>query len=117
MADQATVQAGETKKRERRSWSTVLIDGSGSRLAVRLEKRKDGFKVLALHVTGTGKKKAVTRGATSTHAAEADAKKAQETIVEAALKSGWAKTTPRGGFESKPDAFTLASLPKPKAKK
>jgi hypothetical protein len=117
MADQATVAVATEKKRERRSWSTVLIDGSGSRLAVRLEKRKDGFKVMALHITGTGKKRAVTRGATSAHSAEAEAKKAQEAIVEAALKSGWAKTTPRGGFESKPDAFTLASLPKPKAKK
>lgn len=114
-------EAVETKvqgKRERRSWAVVMEDGAGARLEVRLERRKDGWRTLARHVVGSGKARKVARGVTEQHADEASAKAAQAKVVAAAEKSGWKRREARGGgFVGKPDAFTLATLPKPASKK
>ena len=110
--------ANEIKTRERRSWAVQLEDAAGARLVARLEKRKDGrWRTGAVHVVGTGKSKKVARGASAEHADEAPAKEAPAKLVAAAEKAGGKRCEPRGGFASKPDVFTLETLPKPKARK
>jgi hypothetical protein len=63
-----------------------------------------------------GKVTETKRGASSVHPTMAVAQKALDAAVTQALALGWAKRQPGGGrgVSTKPDAFTLAALPKPK---
>jgi hypothetical protein len=92
-----------------------LIDASGSSLRVCRELRKGEWRVRATHTSGPKGKRVHAHGATSTHATEAEAKAAQEAIVQAAAKAGWTKRAT--GFGARPDAFGIGNLPRPTAAK
>lgn len=107
----------EEVKKERKSWSVRLEDGSGSMLRVAASKRGDGTaRTQVIHTTRDGKKKVNTRGATEQHATLELAKTAQAKIVAKAVAMGWRKTETRRGFEAKPDQFSVETLPKPATK-
>jgi len=75
------------------------------------------FRVL--HVTPSTadpKKKVVVIGARAKFATVDAAIKHQDAAVAQAIKDGWAPTTRTFGGAAKPDAFSLASLPKPAVK-
>jgi hypothetical protein len=59
----------------------------------------------------------IARGGTTEHESLDAAKKASEDFVKAALAQGWEAPKPAvaPGFVQKPDSFSLANLPKPKA--
>jgi hypothetical protein len=93
-------EAVETKvqaKRERRSWAVVMEDGAGGRLEARLERRRDGWRTLARHVTGTGKARKVARGVTEQPRGRGigqgspgqGGRRRREERVEAAGVAGW----------------------------
>jgi hypothetical protein len=108
------MDATDKAKRERKTWTTVLIDGGDGRLEARIEKRKDGtWKSRVVHVVGKGKGAKRAKGATKTHPDEAAARAAQSAAIAAGLKAGWKERPARAGFESKPDAFDLSTLPRP----
>jgi hypothetical protein len=72
----------------------------------------------AVHSVKDAKGKNVnTRGATETHASAEGARERVEELVEQAVKAGWRRSERRSGFAPRPDAFTAAALPAPKAKK
>jgi hypothetical protein len=115
LADQvnAQMQTPATKK-ERRSWSVRLEGGKDERMEVRLERRKDGWRTFALHSTGAAKNRKHARGETKMHADERSARAAWDALTAAAIKTGWRRRESRGGgFAARPDAFTMATLPKP----
>jgi hypothetical protein len=116
---QQTTVENKVQAKERRSWSVALDGGKDERLTVALEKRRDGtWRTFARVTVGTGKARKHVRGATAQHADERQGRAAQEALVARATKDGWRRREPRGGgFAARPDAFTLATLPKPTAKK
>lgn len=125
MATQVAAAKAETKtqgttatKRDRHSWATHFDGGKDERLEVRLEHRRDGtWKTLVKHVAGSGKNKKTARGGTEMHTDEKAACAAYDKAVTTAEKAGWRRHEGRGGFAARPDAFTLATLPKPATNK
>jgi hypothetical protein len=114
--DKAMVETPKTK-RERKSWSAILEDASGARLQVKLQRRKDEWRVSAQHIVGKGKSRKTTRGASSSHPDEAAARAAQDALVAASLKAGWTKRESKHAFTAKPDAWDINSIPPAKKAK
>ena len=113
----ATAQTPAAAAKPRSLWSTRLIDPAGNSLEVRLEHRRSGsWRVSAYYTKGTGKSAAHSRGASSSHAEERAARAASDLLVATALKGGWTKKE-SVARAARPDAFTVAALPKPAAKK
>lgn len=102
-------------QRSRRNWSARFDDATGTaHLEVRLERKKTGWKSYVKHTVGNGKDHVVQRGASERHADERAARAAFERACAAAVAAKWQRRASRA-FRSAPDAFTLASLPKPTA--
>ena len=100
--------------KERRAWSTSLIDGADNRLIVRLEKRPKDWRVQVVHQEGSGKQAKRSRGASAIHTDEKAGRAAVVKLITAAKKQGWKDAPVRGGFAAKPDAFSATALPAPK---
>jgi hypothetical protein len=105
-------------KAGRKSFSTRLDGEAGATLRVFTVVRKDGAVTYAIHTTGPKGARKSVRGATSQHPTVEAARTAADRIVaEAEKRGGWRKAQRGGGgFAVKPDAFSLDSLPKAKAK-
>lgn len=98
----------------RRSFSVALRDAGGTVLRVVAVRRKDGTATtFAVHAVKKGDNR---RGATQQHATVDEARAAVERLVTEAVKLGWTRSQRVGGFEPRPDAFDVTSLPKPAAK-
>jgi hypothetical protein len=77
-----------------------------------VERRAQDWRCTVRHVEAKGK--AASRGATTLHASLNGALEAMAEAARAAERCGWRRVEARGGFTSKPDAFTLDTLPRPK---
>ena len=109
-----------TPKPKGHSFSMVLRgEEEGTFLRIVAVMRPNGTaQTFAVHTVKDAKgKNANTRGATQQHANEASARKAVEVLATEAAKLGWARSQRRSGFTARPDAFTAAALPAPKAAK
>jgi hypothetical protein len=86
--------------------AVVKKDGSVNSYVVHRENGPDGKMIKS------------TRGGTVSYETLAKAKEAIDVSVKAAQKQGWSERKGGGGgFKARPDAFDLAHLPSPKAKK
>jgi hypothetical protein len=93
-----------------------LVSGAGQILRFSGVQRKSGkFTCKGQLITkGADGKKERVPGASSQHDDLAAAQAYIDKAATAAEKLGWKRKS--GGFTAKPDAFSLESLPKPKAK-
>ena len=114
MATQAigTEQVTEQKPKAKRPRRTVSVgfrgpDGGSLRVSLRIAKDGKAWTTWVSHKPKSGQS---TRGATEKHTSLDKAEGAMSRAIEKAVRLGWERRV-RKGFEAKPDAFDLSSMP------
>lgn len=93
---------------------TKTLSSGNDRLVLIAEAIKSGASVYAFHIIRDGKKVvSKTRGGSEKFETMAEGQAAVDKAVTAAIASGWAEPTKRGG-PAQPDTFTLTALPTPR---
>jgi len=108
----------DTPASEPKSYIKTVVSGA-ERLRFLAVTAKNGWRFYVQQQEKTGKStKTTDRGASQSCATLAEASALVDQGVKNALEQGWslpAKVGGGGGFKAKADAFSLSSLPKPKA--
>lgn len=118
-AQAAVPVAAAAQQKAPRSFSTALRGDEGAVLRIVVVFRRNGTaNSFVIHSVKDAKGKNVnTRGASEAHDTADEARERAEELVEQAVKAGWRRSERRSGFAPRPDAFSAAALPAPKAKK
>lgn len=100
-------------------YQKAFTDGKGSVLRMVAVRKKTGYRFFSEHVVRdeAGKVIGKNKGASAVCDTLELAKETVDKAARAAEKLGWKPRVAGGGFNSKPDAFSLADLPKPKGVK